>query len=187
VIVDLQPCIAALGIPGAVVLAPTSTLYGLSGLASDEESCLRIARLKNRAPGPLIVLINHLPPRLLGLGLEAVWPGPVTILVEREDLDFSVANANVGPDGRVAVRWDSEPILAPLIAAVGPVTSTSANLHGQAPILAPAQCPVPVDAVVDDGPRAESLASTMVDLRGRRILREGAALAAARAFLGRLD
>ena len=63
--VELQRCISALGVPGAVVLVPTSTLYGLSGLALDEESCLRIAGLKKRAPGPLIVLINHLPPRLL--------------------------------------------------------------------------------------------------------------------------
>lgn len=185
--VDLQPCISALGIPGAVVLAPTSTLYGLSGLASDEESCLRIARLKKRTPGPLIVLINHLPPGLLTFGLQALWPGPVTVLVERADLDFPVADSNVAQDGRVAVRWDSDPILVSLIQAVGPITSTSANLHGQAPILAVAECPVLVDAVVDDGPRAGSLPSTMVDLRGRRVLREGAALAAVRAFLEGLD
>lgn len=185
--VELQRCISALGVPGAVVLVPTSTLYGLSGLALDEESCLRIAGLKKRAPGPLIVLVNHLPPRLLTLGLGALWPGRVTVLVERDDLDFPVADANIGPDGRVAVRWDPEPILAPLIAAVGPITSTSANLNGQAPILAAMQCPVPVDAVLDDGLRADSLASTLVDLRGRTVLREGAGLATARAFLASLD
>ncbi len=185
--VDLTPAIAALGKPGAVVLAPTSTLYGLSGLASDEESCLRIARLKNRAPGPLIVLIDHLPPRLLDVGLEAVWPGPVTLLIAREDLDFPIAPSNVGPDGRVAVRWDPEPLLGTLIQALGPLTSTSANLHGQPPILDPAACPVAVDAVIDDGPRKDSPPSTMVDLRARSVLREGAGLAAARAFLESLD
>ena len=185
--VDLTPAIAALGQPGAVVLAPTSTLYGLSGLALDTQSCQRIAQLKGRAPGPLIVLINHVPPRLQHLGLHAIWPGPVTVLIERKDLDFEVADANVGPDGRVAVRWDPEPLLEPLIAAVGPITSTSANLHGQEPILSPEQCPVAVDAVVSDGPRQDSLPSTMLDLRARVVLREGAGVEAARAFLESLD
>lgn len=179
--------IAALGMPGAVVLAPTSTLYGLSGLASDAESCLRIARLKGRAPGPLIVLINRLPSALTGLGLERIWPGPVTVLVDAGDLDFPVAAANIGPSGQVAVRWDPEPELEPVISALGPITSTSANLHGQAPILDPKDCPVAVDAILDVGPRADSPPSTMLDLRGRRILREGAALARARAFLQALD
>lgn len=185
--VGLTSLITALGKPGAVVLAPTSTLYGLSGLASDEESCLRIARLKGRAPGPLIVLINRLPPALTSLGLEQVWPGPVTVLVDAGALDFPVAAANIGPTGQVAVRWDPEPELGPVIAAVGPITSTSANLHGQAPILDPKDCPVAVDAILDVGPRADSPPSTMVDLAGRRILREGAALDRARAFLEALD
>lgn len=183
----LNTVIAALGEPGAVVLAPTSTLYGLSGLASDEESCLRIARLKGRAPGPLIVLVNRLPPALAGAGLERLWPGPVTLLVDAEALDFPVASAHVGPSGQVALRWDPEPELAPLIQACGPITSTSANLHGQAPILDPKACPVAVDAILDVGPRADSPPSTMIDLRGRRIVREGAALDRARAFLKALD
>ncbi|MED5373141.1 MAG: Sua5/YciO/YrdC/YwlC family protein [Myxococcota bacterium] len=171
---SLEQAIAALRAPAGVALVPTSTLYGLSGRAADTESNHRIARIKQRPVGPLIVLVDRMPAGLAGKGLEAVWPGPVTVLVSPDVLDVPVSSANLGPDGRVAVRWDPDPDAQALIAAVGPITSTSANLHGEPPLRDPGACPFPVDAVIDQGVLPERPPSTLVDWDAGVILRAGA-------------
>jgi L-threonylcarbamoyladenylate synthase len=155
-----------------VVLLPTSTLYGLSGRACDAASAVRIASLKQRPVGPLIVLVDRIPAGLEGLArtlAERFWPGPLTLLVPNPGLD--VAPVHCSP--LVALRWDPRPELQPLIAALGPVTSTSANVHGAAPVTRPSELMLDVDAVLDVGP-LEGDASTLVDVPGRRVLRAGA-------------
>lgn len=168
----MSDVVAALARPGGVVLLPTSTLYGLSGRASDPASAARIASLKQRPVGPLIVLVDRVPPGLTGLALalaERFWPGPLTLLVPNPGL--SVAPVHCSP--LVALRWDARPELRALIDAVGPLTSTSANLHGAPPVTCPGDLEIPVDAVLDVGPLTGD-ASTLVHVPERRILRAGA-------------
>ena len=154
------------------MLYPTETVYGLGGRASDQAASLRIARLKHRAPGGLIVLVGQVPDGLLPdekALAEVLWPGPTTLIVA--DLP-GVCDAARGPGGTVAVRWSSHPVCAELVAAVGPITSTSANRHGEAP-WREVHGGLAVDAVWDAGRLPQAASSTLVDVANRRILRRG--------------
>jgi L-threonylcarbamoyladenylate synthase len=169
----LAAAVRALARPGAVVLYPTETVYGLGGRAGDSASALRIAALKGRPPGGLVVLCAAPPlrdPVALALA-AALWPGPLTLIVEAWP---GLAPEVLGPDGTVAVRPPSHPAAARLVAAVGPLTSTSANLSGEPPLLDPADCRLAVDAVVDGGVLPRRPPSTLVRAEDGRILREGA-------------
>lgn len=182
---SVDTAIAALFRPGGVVLYPTETVYGLGGRACDGASALRIAALKGRGPQPLIVLLDAgtaaaliptLPP--IGRSLaERHWPGPLTLVVPRALLTALPGGVDeavfAGADG-LGVRWSGHPVAEALVAAVGPITSTSANRHGEPTPLAASDCALAVDAVVDAGPLPPSLPSTLVDARDGRVLRAGA-------------
>lgn len=182
---SLSKAILALSRPGAVVLYPTETVYGLGGRASDAASAQRIAELKGRGLQPLIVLLDGLTARALlpqlpepGRALAARhWPGPLTLVVPKAlcaAIPGGVAEEVLaGADG-LGVRWSGHPVAEALVGAVGPITSTSANPHGDPTPLRAEDCRLSVDAVVDGGALAPSLPSTLVDARDGRVLRQGA-------------
>ncbi|MCP4808631.1 MAG: L-threonylcarbamoyladenylate synthase [Proteobacteria bacterium] len=181
----LAQAIAALKRPGAVVLYPTATVYGLGGRASDDASAARIAALKGRAGGSLIVLVGEVPAGLSSdarVLAEALWPGPTTLIVE--DLP-GVCDAARGPSGTVALRWSAHPVCQSLVQAVGPITSTSANRHGEPPWVR-VRPGLEVDAVVDAGRLADADPSTLVHVAERRILRRGATAERVEALLAAL-
>jgi L-threonylcarbamoyladenylate synthase len=169
----MKAALAALGEPGGVILYPTETVYGLGGRAADIKAADRIGRIKGRGLQPLIVLVDGLPegcPPLAQAIADAFWPGPVTIVVPAGD-DFPVEIQ--GPEGTIALRWSPHPVVQALVGAVGPITSTSANQNGAAPLLELENHTLAVDAVVDVGLIAPRPASTLVHYTGR-ILRRGA-------------
>ena len=164
--------IEALRKDGGVILYPTETLYGLGGRAHDVESAVRIGQIKGRGLQPLIVLVNEVPEWLPGEALplaEAFWPGPLTLVVPGRGL---FPDEILGPDGGIAVRFSPHPVAQELIAAVGPITSTSANRTGEPPILEARNHGLEVDEVVDYGEIQPSAASTMYHLTAG-ILRRG--------------
>ena len=158
------------------MLYPTETVWGLGGRASDGAAALRLARLKGRARLPLIVLVAGptpgLPPLAAHLA-ESLWPGPLTLVVPGE-LVPGVAAEVLAPDGTVGIRWSPHPVVAELISAVGPVTSTSANRHGARPITRPEDLDLVVDAVVT-GTLGGQAPSTVVHGVTGAVLRAGAA------------
>ncbi len=163
----------ALDRPGGVVLYPTQTVYGLGGRAEDAEAALRIAAIKGRPPGNLIVLALD-PPLAGGLAralADALWPGPLTLVVPAW---AGLPEAVLGPDGTVAVRPPLHPVALALVRAVGPITSTSANPSGAPTVRIPRELDLPVDAVLDVGPLPPSPPSTVVRADSGRVLREGA-------------
>ncbi len=173
----LASLIHALEQPSGVVLYPTETVYGLGSRAGDEEAARRIARIKERPVGPLIVLLHELPETAGPLASQLAarfWPGPLTLIVPKWD---GLAESVCAQDGTVGVRWSPHPIANALIAAVGPITSTSANLTGRSP---PQDFdgagPIlnRVDAAYDAGMLDPSAASTIVHGETGKILREGA-------------
>jgi L-threonylcarbamoyladenylate synthase len=182
----LAGAVAALARPGGLVLYPTETVYGIGGRASDGASALRLAALKGRSPGALLVLVLEVtlpwePARRLA---EAFWPGPLSIVIPAFG---DVHPAVLGPDGTVGVRVPAHPLARRLVAAVGPVTSSSANRTGEPPVRDPARCVLAVDAVLDGGVLPPSPGSTLVRGDTGEVLREGAvpSVAVAR-VLGRL-
>ncbi len=183
---NLGPAIAALNAPGGVVLYPTETLYGLGGRASDSVACARVNTLKGSEGKPLVVLVNGIPdwldPRALSLAQD-LWPGPVTLVVAAPD---GFADGAQSGDGTLAVRWSPHRVVGALVAAVVPITSTSANRHGAPPIETPSALEFSVDAVIDVGILPPCSPSTLVDSRSGRILREGAGVERVRAALDHL-
>jgi tRNA threonylcarbamoyl adenosine modification protein (Sua5/YciO/YrdC/YwlC family) len=105
----------------------------------------------------------------------AIWPGAVTIVVPRRgDVEL-----HLGGDGRsVGIRWPDHALATDLCERFGPLAATSANLHGEPPLLTAQQVVEAfsgsVDVVVDGG-ICQGTASTVVDLTGGEpvVLREG--------------
>jgi len=126
---------------GGLIAYPTETVYGLGSLAR-AEPVGALARLKGREPGkPFLLLVsNREMVEALGLAFnetadalaKAFWPGPITLVLPGGN--GRLPDILRGPEGGIAVRWTSHPLIASLVANLGePLTSTSANLPGQFP------------------------------------------------------
>lgn len=166
--------------PGAVVLIPTETVYGLVARYDDPAAAARIFQLKGRSGNKPLgwfigdwrrlpdfgVAISGLPERLAA----RYCPGALTIIAPRAD------------GGTQGFRVPDHPLLARLLELVGcPLVQTSANASGQpdAPDCrsALAQLDGAVDLAVDGGPlHPGARGSTVVDATGNApiILRQGA-------------
>ena len=120
---------------------PTETVYGL-GSAPDAKSVDRLAALKRRRAGkPFLLLVSsRLMAERAGLVFtqaadalaEAFWPGPLTLVLKGGE--GKLPDQLRGPEGGFAVRHTSHKAVEKLIALLDtPLTSTSANIPGQAP------------------------------------------------------
>jgi len=175
---------------GEVVALPTDTFYGLAVDPVNLRAVERIYDLKSRARHkPLSLLIADVSQAYeLARGIdsdfdrlaERFWPGPLTIVVKAGSKLPLRVTANTG---NVALRVPEAPICRAVVAELGlPITATSANLRGQ-PECTYAGCVreqfgQKIPLIVDGGPTARSVATTIVDLSGGgnswMILREGA-------------
>ena len=171
---------------GLVAVLPAEGLYGYHALASSAPGVERLEALKPRGPGKGWIGLVARPgdayrwiaalPAPAAVLIQAHWPGPLTIIL---DAGPSVPEALRGPEGTVALRCPGSPFLRDVVlAAGGPVVSTSANAPGGHPATAaPAEATVPdgVALVVDSGPLSGT-PSTLVRAVGERVtvLREGA-------------
>ncbi len=172
---------------GGVVVFPTDTVYGIGGDAFNQFATARIFEAKRRPRAmPLPVLVSR-PRQAWALCSEvprpaadlvaAFWPGALTlILPEADGLSLDLGETK----GRIAVRMPAHDDLLELIAMVGPLAATSANLSGS---------PTPstieeiardlgdeVGLYLDGGSAHADVSSTIVDLSRWRpkIVREGA-------------
>ncbi|MHB8584572.1 MAG: L-threonylcarbamoyladenylate synthase [Thermoplasmatota archaeon] len=171
------------------IVIPTDTVYGLAADALEERAVLRVFEAKERPPGePVSVLVGSMEDvrhvaRWTPLGrrlAERFMPGPVTIVLPALG---TVPDALLGGGRTLGVRVPNAPFARALAAAFGPITATSANLHGK-----PAARSAP-DAVAQfgarvplyvDGGELPGVASTVIDATGSvpRVVREGAVRAA---------
>jgi|YNPNPStandDraft_1061719.scaffolds.fasta_scaffold06891_3 L-threonylcarbamoyladenylate synthase len=172
---------------GELVAFPTDTVYGVGALAWDGKAVARLYAAKLRPadkaipilladPQDIVLVARHLPPSALLLA-ERFWPGPLTLVVPKGAR--VPAEVTAGGD-TVAVRVPDHPLARELIRQVGaPLATTSANLSGQPPSVTAeevqAQLGDRVALILDGGPCAGGVASTVVDLTGPqpRLLRAG--------------
>jgi L-threonylcarbamoyladenylate synthase len=179
---------AALLRDGQLVAFPTETVYGLGADATSGRAVAAIYTAKNRPRfNPLIAhyataaaAFGDVTPTPLAERLAAAfWPGPLTLVLPRSP-DCAVSElAGAGLDTQ-AVRVPAHPLAHRLLAAVGrPVAAPSANPSGR---VSPTTAEHVLDgldgriaAVIDGGPCAVGLESTVVDLSGERptLLRAG--------------
>jgi L-threonylcarbamoyladenylate synthase len=170
---------------GGLVAFPTETVYGLGANALDEKAVAGIFTAKERPRwDPLIVHIAD--PALLDRIavvspeaerlMDAFWPGPLTLLLPR-----TTAIPDTVTAGRdlVGVRMPAHPVALELIRQAGlPIAAPSANRFGHtSPTTAAhvlADLNGRIDAVLDGGPTAVGVESTVLDPNARIVYRPGA-------------
>jgi len=190
---------------GGLLAYPTETVYGL-GSRAVQANVAALAAMKGRvATKPFLLLISDRSmAEAHGLAFNAsadalaraFWPGPLTLVLPGGS--GRLPDLLRGPDGGIAVRWTSHHGIAQLVAALGaPLTSTSANIPGQAPgagadAIARDFAPA-VDSgqllVLDGGVLGNRPPSTVVDCTRPRaqVVREGIlSVAELRRAVGRL-
>ena len=177
---------AALLGAGQLVALPTETVYGLAADATDPGAVVAIYAAKGRpAHNPLIV---HLPDaaaadRLAVLDAtgqrlaQAFWPGPLTLVAPLRN-GHGLAPAVTAGLGTVALRVPAHPVAQAVLAAVGrPLAAPSANPSGRISPVTAGHVLSGLDgriaAVLDAGPCAVGLESTIVGLAPLRLLRAG--------------
>ena len=175
---------------GQVLGMPTDTFYGLAVDPVNLRAVEHIYFLKTRARHkPLSLLIADVSQAYeLARNIDSAfdrlaerfWPGPLTIVVKAGSKLPLRVTANTG---NVALRVPEAAICRAVVSELGlPITATSANLRGL-PECTYAACVreqfgEKIPLIVDGGPTARSVATTIVDLSGGgnswMILREGA-------------
>lgn len=124
---------------GGLLIYPTETFLALGCRYDSPDAVVAVSSAKGRAPEqtlPLICASVEQAQQLVDPGqipeqlLSRFWPGPLTLILSpRVPAPRGIANAN----GKIALRVTSRPEAAALAGAAGPLTSSSANLHGEAP------------------------------------------------------
>ena len=174
---------------GYLVALPTETVYGLAGDATNANAVARIFEAKGRPHfNPLIVhLSNADAAERLGimtqnarLLADAFWPGPLTLVLERAP-GCPVAELASAGLSTIALRVPANETAQALIKTAGrPLAAPSANRSGR--ITATRAEHVAEDLgsavamILDAGPTAHGLESTVVDATGNSVvlLRPGA-------------
>lgn len=161
---------------GRLVAFPTETVYGLGANGLDAAAVGRIFIAKGRpSDNPLILhiccneeldrLVKSVPPKAAVL-IDRFWPGPMTLIFERSNLVPDAVTAGLDT---VAVRMPNHPVAMQLIRHAGvPIAAPSANLSGR-PSPTRADHVIDdlmgrVDMIIDGGPVAIGLESTVVDV-----------------------
>jgi L-threonylcarbamoyladenylate synthase len=172
---------------GEVVVLPTDTVYGVGvdAFSADAVAAVLLAKGRGREM-PLPVLVPN-PQTVDGLAanvpeyardlIKAFWPGPLTLVLQAQSsLMWDLGETN----GTVALRMPQNDVALKLLAEVGPMAVTSANVSGQPPassvLDAATQLGSAVSVYLEAGPSAGGLASTILDCTGESpvILRAGA-------------
>ncbi|MBV8236487.1 MAG: threonylcarbamoyl-AMP synthase [Acidimicrobiia bacterium] len=170
-----------------VVAIPTDTVYGVAVDPFIRGATARLFEAKRRPTDvrlPVLVDSVEQAERVAEVDARArllmarFWPGGLTIILpQRAGVDLALGDG--AGAATVGVRCPDHPVPRRLCVEVGPLATTSANLHG---------APTPVSAgevrslfgdavaVVVDGGRCEGEPSTVIDCTRTRpaLVREGA-------------
>lgn len=183
---------AALLRAGGLVAFPTETVYGLGADATSDRAVAGIFAAKDRPQfNPLIVHFTSAQAAAQEVVFDdrarqiaaALWPGPLTLVLPRRPESRLSLLCSAGLDSQ-AVRVPAHPIAQRLLKETGlPLAAPSANVSGRispteaAHVAASLGARVPL--ILDGGPCAVGLESTVLDLSGPQaaILRPGAVTA----------
>jgi L-threonylcarbamoyladenylate synthase len=191
-IINVEVAIAALD-GGGVVALPTDTVYGLAGEISHPNAVETIFTLKDRPRTMALPVLVDSVGQISYLGAvwndnaqklaDAFWPGALTIVVA---VPPELATLLGSENGTVGFRIPDDDVVRRMIAVIGPLAVSSANLHGERvchsayEVRDMFESKSDLVGVVDGGERSGDV-STVVDLTGESwtILREGAISASA--------
>jgi L-threonylcarbamoyladenylate synthase len=181
---------------GGLVAFPTETVYGLGALGLNKVSVAKIFAAKERPlHNPLILHVETKEQAALLFNFDACenpdttkalfekftnafWPGPLTLVAFKKDVIPSIVTAG---SKKVAVRVPSHPVALALLRSVqAPVAAPSANASSRPSATAAAHVQYTldgkIDAILDGGPCAHGLESTVIDISQSppQLLRMGA-------------
>ncbi len=172
---------------GELAVVPTDTVYGIAADAFAPAAVQALLAAKGRGremPPPVLVgaaatldaLATEVPGYVRPL-VQAFWPGPLTLVCHQQtSLQWDLGETR----GTVAVRMPDHEITLAILERTGPMAVSSANRTGMA---AATEVTRAVDmlgdrvsVIVDGGPSAGSVPSTILDCTGARprLLRAGA-------------
>lgn len=172
---------------GELVVLPTDTVYGIGCDAFDPAAVEALLAAKGRGremPPPVLIaaattidaLMTDVPESARALA-EAFWPGPLTLVGrQQESLQWDLGETL----GTVAVRVPDHEVTRAVLERTGPMAVSSANTTGEPAATdadrAEAMLAAAVAVIIDDGVSPGGVASTIVDVTGKRprVLRVGA-------------
>ena len=172
IIDDIQAAAKILA-EGDVVAFPTETVYGLGADALSAEAVAKVFALKGRpSHNPLIVHVASIEMARTVAGdwpdaadklAQAFWPGPMTIVVPKNDRVPSVVT---GGGNTVALRMPAHELACKLIETFGgPIVGPSANASGSISPTAAIHVTQSLGErvpVLDGGPCERGIESTVV-------------------------
>jgi len=182
---DLSKAITSL-LNGKIIVYPTDTLYGLGADIFNKDAVKKIFEIKKRPfknPLPIAVSDYNMIEKIAFIDensskiIKSFLPGKLTLILRKKD---TIPNIITGNTEKVAVRIPNNKIALKILEDFGPITATSANLHG---LKTPAfindirmQFPLDDVAVYLDVGKLEGLPSTIIDASSNdvKIIREGA-------------
>jgi tRNA threonylcarbamoyl adenosine modification protein (Sua5/YciO/YrdC/YwlC family) len=166
---------AEAALAGALIVFPTDTVYGIGTRPDRPEATKRLFGAKARDRGtPLPVLVHSLEAAREVAALDeraerlaaAFWPGALTLILPRT---AASSGWRLGGDGAtVGIRIPAHGLALALLAATGPLATSSANRSGEPPATTCAGVRRTfgdlVAAYLCAGDPLEGAASTVVDL-----------------------
>lgn len=173
---------------GGIIIFPTDTIYGLMAQAFDPQVVKKVFRLKGRESEkamPVLIqskrqlyqLVRKIPSQASTL-IKQFWPGPLTIVFKAKK---TVPDIICGEKKSIGVRLpDSSWTRALIKKCKSPLIATSVNPSGYPSSIRIEEIPESikdkVDLIIDVGPSAMKLPSTVIDmtLTPPKVLREGA-------------
>ena len=157
-----------------IVAFPTETVYGLGANALDEEAVSKIFKAKGRPQdNPLIVHVANKDisklvlevPEIADRLINKFWPGPLTIILEKNNIIPNVTSAGLSTIG---IRMPDNEIALKLIELSNrPIAAPSANISGRPSPTEVERCIEDLSGKIDyiiGGNRSEvGVESTIVD------------------------
>lgn len=165
---------------GELIVYATNTLYGLGASIYSEKGLQSLVKAKTRPAGmPISVMASKEDIRKL-----CDVPASAKKFLSRNEISVTailpasgLAPENLVHNGTLAVRLPCSALCESLVSA-GPITSTSANVHGEKPPVTMAQARAQLGdsvALYIDSGRVSGGQTTLVDFTGKKpkVIREG--------------
>lgn len=169
---------------GEVIVYPTDTLYGIGADIYNDSAIKKIFLIKKRSINqPLSIAVSSInnlkdvafiDDRVIRIA-ESFLPGKLTLVLKKKNVISDILTA--GSD-LVAVRIPDDSIALEILSVFGPLTCTSANIHGMKTPNKIKDIKMlfrdKINIYIDAG-ELKNKPSTIVDLSGKKvkILREG--------------
>ena len=182
---DISTAINALK-QGNVIVYPTDTLYGLGADILNESAIRKVFEIKKRPKTlPLSIAVSNFDElnhyaninKIAKILIEKFLPGKLTLIVKKKSIVSDLITAGLE---KVAIRIPDNNIALEILSRFGPLTATSANIHGKKTyhIISDIAMQLKSDDKIyylDDGALLGQ-PSTIVDVSDReiKIIREGA-------------